>query len=833
MKIEPARIINDFIEPNKRQYSIPVYQRNYEWSHEQCVKLFQDIINAYKADKPHFCGSVVYAQLKEEHNINYYVIIDGQQRLTTIYLLLKALLDLAEDEKSKNAIASTMLNVDRYEEFNTDIASKLKLKPIKTDNNQLLLLMENKFDKIDRSSDIWHNYELFSTLIRQQLDGGLYTKDIFRGVEKLNCASIRLDSDDNAQEIFERINSTGVPLSLADKIRNFVLMTDVNQEYLYENYWLNIEQSITKEFMTAFFLDYLNFKIDGFTKESEAYDNFKTLYNSGEYSKEDILKEVLHYARFYHAFLFGDSVYGEKVNAILQGLQKTKQTTVFLFLFSLFDDFENKVIGQGELEQVLQFLLNYSIRRIVCEVPSNSLRGLYKTLYSRVFSVEENKTHYYDSLVSFFLQLSTKDAVPDDEKFASALKQNNLYRKFALCKYILTELENQGKEKIDTNNLSIEHIMPQNKNLSTYWQNMLGEDWKTVQDKYLHTLGNLTLTGYNSELGDKPFTEKKKLIEDVSSKVVFLYSDVKDKDVWNMATIEERANHLSSELTKIYKIEQPSRLVSFKDSRYQEYTCENPDNATYKTPEYFVLQGERVKTTSFADMLKAVVDRLYEQDKSIIENMAKNDVKPVSWSSNVLFSYDREKTSSGFRFGNTEIYESVGFSSAHIVYIIKSLLERYDIDEGDFVYSARQNNSSGNESKDDFLMNYWKAFIDYAYGKNELPSKRPYPQGWLCFGVGKRHCSINLLCKIQKQTIGIDFYIRNNKELFHSLLGRKEEIEKAVGCSLGYSEASKDCRFVYEKMVDVKDKSKWPEYFDWYLGMLVRFRVIADQFVGQ
>ncbi|MCM1271635.1 MAG: DUF262 domain-containing protein [Ruminococcus flavefaciens] len=226
MKIEPGRIINDFIEPNKKQYAIPVYQRNYEWSNEQCIKLFQDIILAYKNDKTHFCGSIVYAPLKEEKNIHYYVIIDGQQRLTTIYILIKALLDSSETDKVKEALTETLFNKDKFDTYDVDTASKLKLKPIKSDNAQLSPLMENKLDEIDKASGIWRNYELFMSLIKEQLDAGLYVKDIYKGVEKLICAQIRLEDDDNAQEIFERINSTGVPLSFGDKIRNFVLMTD-------------------------------------------------------------------------------------------------------------------------------------------------------------------------------------------------------------------------------------------------------------------------------------------------------------------------------------------------------------------------------------------------------------------------------------------------------------------------------------------------------------------------------------------------------------------------------------------------------------------------------
>ena len=452
--------------------------------------------------------------------------------------------------------------------------------------------------------------------------------------------------------------------------------------------------------MTAFFLDYLNTKVDGFAKEEDAYEVFKDVYRKGKYTNESMLKEILHYADFYHAFLYGDKKYGDKINSLLRSLQKLKQTTVFLFLFPVFDDYENEVIGLKELEKVLQFLLHYSIRRLICEIGSNSLRGLYKTLYARVFARTENKQHYYDAIVSFFQQLTSKDALPDDKTFILALKQNNLYRKNALCKFLLTAIENQGKEQLITDNLTIEHIMPQNKNLSTAWQKMLGEDvWQSVQEKYLHTLGNLTLTAYNSELGDKPFDVKQKELDDVKTKVVVLYSDVKGRTVWNAEAIELRADRLADIIVKLYPIEQPAQTISFADPRYKEYTCDDPDNATYKAPNYYVLQGERVNTTNFAEMLRSIVSRLYELDSSIIEEMARNNERLLSWSQNVVFSYDVNEVYGDYKLGDTDIYESTGFSAAHIMYIIRALLDKYDIEWSDFAYSARSTKPSGKEEQ--------------------------------------------------------------------------------------------------------------------------------------
>lgn len=690
MRIYPGRIMNNFIEQNKRQYAIPVYQRNYEWSADQCEKLFQDIVVASQRGKEHFCGSVVYSLVRYENNINHYIVIDGQQRMTTVYLLLKALMDMANDEGEKQTIYKVLINQDAFQSYSVDAASKLKLKPIKSDNNQLMLLMDGKVDQVDKLSGIWRNYDLFCRLIKEQQEKGIGVTQIYYGLQQLTCVDISLDQEDNAQKIFERINSTGVPLSLSDKIRNFVLMVDAEQDELYENYWLKTENLLKNSSMESFFVDYLNMKVDGFTKYEDAYDDFKNFYRDNEYTNKSVLQEILHYAQLYHAFVNADdSQYCTRINHALAGLQKLKQTTSFLFLFRVFDDLQAGVVSQEEVADVLEFLLNYSIRRLVCEIGSNSLRGLYKTLYTRVFIRPENKKHYYDSVVSFFKQLTTKDAFPTDSDFVNALKFNNLYRKNSLCKYLLVKIENQGKEQLITDNLTIEHIMPQNKNLSSSWQKMLGDNWYLDKDKYLHTLGNLTLTAYNSELGDKPFAEKKKKLNAVT-KVVTLYADVRNCEVWNSSTIETRAENLSKVVLNLYPTIDPKEQISFSDPRYQEYTCEDPNNATFKVPQYFVLQGERITVSTFADMLRLLVKRLYTIDKSIIESLARNNEKVLSWSQSVLFSYDKDVVNTDEKIPNTEIYLGLGYSASHIMYIIQALLDLYDIDRSDFVYSARK-----------------------------------------------------------------------------------------------------------------------------------------------
>ena len=829
MFIYQGSIITNFLSQNGQQYKIPVYQRNYEWSWEQCDKLFEDIVQASKRNQLHFCGSIVYQPIAPTKGINNNIVIDGQQRLTTIYILIKALLDMAQNDSERMMPSAALFNTDQFNQFQLDETSKMKLKPAKDNNDQLLALIYDKHDQMDKNCEIYRNYLHFCDLIRQEQEKGVTVADIYRGVGLLTVAVIQLDNSDKAQEIFERINSTGIPLSLADKIRNFVLMTDIDQDRLYEEYWLKTEQLLTKDQMAGFFMDYLNLKLDGFTKESTAYDDFKLIFSSGGFNNESMLNEILHYAQQYHTFYYGNDALGDEINNALYGLRKLNQTTVFLFLFSLFDDYESGVLEKDELGRILTMLLNYSIRRLVCEVGSNSLRGLYKTLYTRVFNTIDNKNHYYDSIVSFLIQLTSKDSIPSDVDFAVALKERNLYRKNALCKYLLSAIENQGKEKIITDNLSIEHIMPQNKNLSTSWQRMLGDNWEIVKDRYLHTLGNLTLTGYNSELGDRPFGEKKTLLEEAGTHITVLYSDVKDKEIWNAEAIEARAERLADLILKLFPIEQPSVAVEFHDPRYKEYTVADPSNATYKSVNYYELLGERVKIDSFAEMLKSVVKKLYDSNSDIIEEMAKTGETITGWSVPV-FSYDIEKLHGGVKIDNTDIFMSYGYSASDCISYIRGLLKKYEIDiEEDFVYSARSykkddddsDSTLGEPERYGIRKDYWeyalpiiqKANAQRGTFKNCIPTKNNSTYG--AFGIGG--FSIGCVANYDEARVELVLLKNNpvdNKSAYDYLIKYKSDIESNLGIELKW-DRGEDIKLsglsFTKKDVGLDDRNSWEE----------------------
>ncbi len=685
MKAEPEKIIDTMFD-NKRQYQIPVYQRNYDWKKYNCLELFNDVIAAYDKERTHFLGTVVQVQQDEENGLKHYVIVDGQQRMTSIYLLLKALYDLCE-EPEKEEIKGLLFNDSASHEFNKQDKNKLKLKPIKTDNEQFLLLMNDNKDKMDKSSNIWINYDYFCNLVSEKLKEEYKVKNILNGLKRLEIVMISLKEPyDDPQVIFERINSTGEDLKLADLIRNYLLMTDANMEYLFEEYWCPIESRLGKTEINKYFLTFIIFRI-GDVNESSAYQQFKKWADASNLSHEDIMKELRYYTNFYSAFIGLENNYSNEINNYLAAFISLKQSTIYTFLFSIFDDYEQKLIDEEELLQILQFYLNYTIRRLVVGIPSNSLRGLYRTLYKRIFK-DDNKDNYVEKIYSFMAKdlAYTKDVTPSDTTFKEKLMTENLYKNRSLCKYILSILENginviKETVQIDSDT-TIEHIMPQNKD-NLEWKQMIGENFDVVYDRYIHTLGNLSLTGYNSELSDKPFHEKVNMIKE-KSKFVILNQDVINKTIWNDKTIDSRADRLSSKLLSDLKLPDVfgRKLSLNKDNSHH---VDDIYDYTGKKLTNFIFIGENVEVSSAREMLIKFCECLYNIDSDKLQEMAS-----INWKSKnataPLLSNDEKLLRSAAEIKNTGIFVECNRSFNDVVRSVGYLIKEFDLEINDLIF---------------------------------------------------------------------------------------------------------------------------------------------------
>lgn len=674
-----AWLFSDIIEKNKRVFKVPVYQRNYDWNNIQCEKLYWDIMNANKRDHKHFTGTIVYIVGLDGSTLNEVLIIDGQQRLTTVYILLKALYDAAKgvSVRIETEIEEVMFN------RNCDEKYKLKLKPVKSDNEQLLLLMKDKTDEMDRTSNIYKNYITFKNMIEETVNSGLELNDILNGIKKLEMVEIVLDKSqgDEPQKIFESINSTGLELSLADLIRNYLLMDDSNQDELYENYWSVIEKNVGYRNLGDFVINFLNSQISKSVNGKNAYRLFKEHCEENNLSHEDVLKNLKRTSKYYGAFIGEVQYYSKEISDYLRAFYTIKQTTVLPFLFRVFNDYEDGNIDEATLCKVLDYLLTYLVRITACEINKN-LSKFMKSMYDRFF--DGSYDNYYEKFVIFLNDLRANDRMPTNSEFEEALIHKPLYKK-PICKFVLSVIENSTKEHIDITNLTIEHILPQKEN-AIVWKKEVGDDYNRVYEIYLHTLGNLTITGHNSELGTKSFTDKKNIIRE-NSKANVLNKDVLSAERWNESSILNRAKVLSNIL--IDKFNYVEMHSDISETNELSFGVNSGIDFSNTKPEGFSFVGEYTKVASWADLLAKFISLVYDLDTEMLNELAKSDYS-IPNADRTYISNDERKLRKAKQVDNSGIFFETNLSANNIISFIKDLLSNMNLDIDDFSFSLSE-----------------------------------------------------------------------------------------------------------------------------------------------
>lgn len=671
-----AWLFSDIIEKNKRVFKVPVYQRNYDWNNIQCEKLYQDIMNANKRDHKHFTGTIVYIVGLDGSTLNEVLIIDGQQRLTTMYILLKALYDAAKgvSVRIEAEIEKVMFN------RNCDEKYKLKLKPVKSDNEQLLLLIKDKTDEMDRNSNIYKNYITFKNLIEETVTSGLELNDILNGIKKLEMVEIVLDKSqgDEPQKIFESINSTGLELSLADLIRNYLLMDDLNQDELYENYWSVIEKNVGYRNLGDFVINFLNSQISKSVNDKNAYRLFKEHCEENNLSHEDVLKNLKRTSKYYGAFIGETQFYSNEISDYLRAFYTIKQTTVLPFLFRVFNDYEDGNIDEVTLCKVLDYLLTYLVRITACEINKN-LSKFMKSMYDRFF--DGSYDNYYKKFVIFLNDLRANNRMPTDSEFEEALIHKSLYKK-PICKFVLSVIENSTKEHIDITNLTIEHILPQKEN-AIVWKKEVGDNYNRVYEIYLHTLGNLTITGHNSELGTKSFTDKKNIICE-NSKANVLNKEVLSAERWDESSILNRAKVLSNIL--IDKFNYVEMHSDISETNELSFSVNSGIDFSNTKPEGFSFVGEYTKVASWADLLTKFISLVYDLDTEMLSDLAASDYS-IPNADRTYISNDERKLRKAKQVDNSGIFFETNLSSNNIISFIKDLLSKMNLDIDDFSFS--------------------------------------------------------------------------------------------------------------------------------------------------
>lgn len=603
MKADNIQLL-EFISASKRTFSIPVYQRNYDWKSIQCKTLFKDI-EAIAVDNQrasHFLGTIVYVEGESKADFRKFTVIDGQQRLTSIMLLLKAILDSTDDEYLKEEIKDGYLT----NKYTKEEALRIKLKPMKSDADNYKKLINNHIKDMEESQ-VLLNYNLFKMLISES---ELSPEVIFQGVQKLEIVYIQLDRNkENPQLIFESLNSTGLDLTQADLIRNYLLMGEEyeQQERLYNEYWTKLENLLPDALISDFIRDYLTLKTGIIPKKDDVYGNFKTYFRSlDNFDSEGFLEELVTYGEYYSWFKYGNSP-EEKINQRLLQLQRLKSTVVYPYVLNIFEDcYLYHDIDVDEVCKTLDVILSYVMRKLLCELPTNGLNKIFATMAKDVQNYKNDPT---DVRVAKVLAMKKgKMIFPNDSLMKEKLLSRDSY-KFPHIKYVLEQIErSKGKEIVDFNATTIEHIMPQT--LSNQWKTYLGKKAIDIRDKYVHNLGNLTLTGYNSELSNLSFENKKDYYK---ASHIYMNKEISEYTDWTEKEILLRGRELINIICDIWKCPKEVKGENFVDMR-TEFDFTDEVDVTGRVPAEFEICGEIVTVDSWKEFFVKVCTYMYAYD---------------------------------------------------------------------------------------------------------------------------------------------------------------------------------------------------------------------------
>lgn len=549
-----------------RQFIVPIFQRNYSWQKRQYEQLWFDILRAskFKEKQNHFIGSIVYIDMgTPAGRPQQLLLIDGQQRLTTISILLCAIKDYVQ----KFNLETKLINLAKIKNqflYNSDEIDEDRYKLLLNvqDKETYIKLIDNTIFTVNKpATNIIKCYEFFYERIEDFIKEYGQIDEIYAGIFKLSLVSISLDKDsDNPQMIFESMNSTGKDLSQTDLLRNYLLMdlTPEKQTRLYKTYWKPMEELFGEDIykndvnkFDYFIRDFLTLKSDTghICKINNVYENFKRYYLDNNCEKFAVLKDLFTYAKYYACIdLLQEN--DDELKLYWQEFKKLDSHVVYPFLLKLYDDYSRQILIKEDFKKILQVVISYLWRRAICEIPTNSLSKTFATLYQAV-----DKEDYVNSVIKAFVFKSSYKRFPSDYEVREKLQTKDIYH-FRLRKYLLEALENYyHKEPIDLNtaNYTIEHIMPQNIEHNLSWQQMLGEDWQEVHSLYLHSLGNLTITGYNAEMSNKSFVEKVNGESGFKHSHLKLSESIAQCDVWNKKAIQRRTNILTDIILKIWK----------------------------------------------------------------------------------------------------------------------------------------------------------------------------------------------------------------------------------------------------------------------------------------
>ncbi len=682
--IGTAEYLYSFMEGRRKRFVIPVYQRNYNWKIEQCKQLFDDLVSLHRNQKnTHFFGSIVSVN----ENSKEYTIIDGQQRLTTVSLIMIAMIKAVDNGVFKSdADFKISSNIKQdYIVADDDDVNKLRLRPYNDDKDAFSRLVFDTEDKYSETSNITVNFRYFYNRIVN--DQELSLSDLNNAIEKLQIISIELkpEQGDDPQLIFESLNSTGLALTESDKIRNFILMglPADKQESLYRNYWYQIER-FSKERIDDYIFNFLLISSGQKIKQSDIYKEFKA-YAQGK-DAQVLLNNMKHYAEIYSklkAHDLGDGI----ANRIKERIDRLGLTVADPFLMSYFNMYIEKQWLSEELRKVLSLLESYMFRRIICGEPSNALRNMFASLHRRVLKLMDNSSYSYSSVLTYLLE-NMQTRFPDNVIFAREFGEKDVYHlRSNIRSYILDRLER--KDNAETINVferlegvnrqqnetpfSVEHIMPQT--LTEEWIKELGGDLVTANEihkKWLHTIANLTVTAYNSELSNAPFAKKKEMVYNDGG--VRLNEFVRKQKSWTKEQLEKRQEELVKDALSLWQYPETNFVPTVRLAK--QVTLDDEEfNYKGEKIQSVILLGTKFRP-NYMEWSKAILwvyQRLFELDPQPLFDL-------VSDSKELYFvqTYDGHNTKI------TEgVYVYLNNDTNTKIRVLRRVAEKYSLNSGD------------------------------------------------------------------------------------------------------------------------------------------------------
>ena len=692
MKGTAAHLL-EFLEGARKRFIIPVYQRNYDWKRENCKQLFDDLVSIIKEDKgTHFFGSIVsYAHSRDE-----VVLIDGQQRITTISLILIAMINamkkgeiVPSDSRLSDIIEETYI-VDKYRKDER----KVRLKPFRDDCEAFDRLIYKEEAEYIPESKVTINYRYFYDRIVNT--GELTPDELFQAIDSLEVIDIELEPEhgDNPQLIFESLNSTGLDLTEADKIRNFVLMNlppEIQERY-YDSYWNKIEKCCRNE-LDSFVRNYLTIKQGAIPTLKGIYPTFKT-YTKTVNDIEKVLGDMLRYACAYQDIITFN-LRDNETNEIAKRLDLLDMTVTYPFLMAFWTYANDVQLGKDEVYKVFSCVETFIFRRLMCDLPTNALNKIFATLHGIVLK-NKKEEDTYSSVMTYILEsMKLTSAFPKDDEFIAGFTSKNIYSMRAKNKeYIFERLENgSSKEKndvvsnIEDGILTIEHIMPQT--LNKGWKQALGDNWEAIQEKWLHTISNLTLSRYNYNYSNKSFVEKKTMENGFEQSGLRLNQYIAKFDKWGEEELEARKIKLSEMALKIWAYPITTFVPVQKEDDIVSLSEDN-DTCTGRKIQYFIFQGDRQDVNDWADMMWEMVSKLFVMNPSILYREAANE-------KNVWF--DTKQCSKHYKKLAEGLYYCPSSSSTwNKMAIMKNLFRLYQIDEDDLSFCLHPKKEDADKS---------------------------------------------------------------------------------------------------------------------------------------